>query len=230
MRPDPGRAREIYRSLAEPYDRSVGAAQGVRREAIARLGLRRGDVVLDVACGTGLSFPLLEEGVGPEGRIIGIDLSPEMLAKARERIDNAGWQNVMLIESAVEEAAIPVAADAAFFHFTHDVMRSPAAIETVFRHLKPGGRVVSAGGKRAAWWALPVNIVMFFISRRYITTFEGFARPWSLLKQYVPNLRVTPALFGAAYIAQGTFQPGVTSTGSGSRKTNETGTGDEITQ
>jgi hypothetical protein len=44
---------------------------------------------------------------------------------------------------------------------------------------------------------------MWRISRRYITTFEGFDRPWSHLERYVPNLRVKPVLFGAGYIAWG---------------------------
>ena len=115
----------------------------------------------------------------------------------------AGWQNVTLMEAPIEDAVIPVAADAVFFHFTHDVMRNPAALENVFRHAKPGARVVSAGRKRAPWWNVPVNVVMWRISRRYITTYEGFARPWSHLKQYVPDLRVKPVLFGAGYIASG---------------------------
>ena len=70
-------------------------------------------------------------------------------------------------------------------------------------HAKPGARVVSAGSKRAPWWNVPVNVVMWRISRRYITTFEGFARPWSHLKRYLPDLRVKPVLFGAGYIAWG---------------------------
>jgi hypothetical protein len=119
-------------------------------------------------------------------------------------VAKAGWQNVTLIEAPVEEAAIPVLADAVFFHFTHDVMRNTAALENVFRHAKPGARIVSAGSKRAPWWNVPVNVVMWRISRLYVTTFEGFARPWSHLKQYVPDLRIKPVLFGAGYIAWGT--------------------------
>jgi demethylmenaquinone methyltransferase/2-methoxy-6-polyprenyl-1,4-benzoquinol methylase len=206
-RPAPNRelAREKYRRLAGGYDRlgRIRLAEAVRREAVGRLELKAGDVALDVACGTGLSFPLLEERIGPEGRLIGVDLSPEMLARAHEKVDQAGWQNVTLIEAAVEDAAVPEQVDAIFFHFTHDVMRNRAALENVFRHAKPGARVVSAGGKRAPWWAVPVNLVMWRISRRYITTFEGFTRPWSHLKQYVPDLRVKPVLFGAGYIAWG---------------------------
>ena len=56
------------------------------RCAIARCGTspsQPGDAVLDVACGTGLSFPLLEEAIGPAGRLVGVELSPEMAAIAR---------------------------------------------------------------------------------------------------------------------------------------------------
>lgn len=178
-------------------------AESVRREAVDLLDLKRGDVVIDVACGTGLSFPLLEDRIGAEGKLIGIDLSPDMLEQARKRIEQEGWQNVSLIEAAVEDAAIPVPADAVFFHFTHDVMRDPAALDNIFRYAKPGARVASAGGKRAPWWNVPVNLVMWRISRRYITTFEGFACPWSHLERYLANLRVKPVLFGAGYIAWG---------------------------
>ncbi len=203
--PNKERAREMYRRHAGGYD-SLGRirlADSVRRQAVDLVALKPGDVVIDVACGTGLSFPLIEEHIGPEGRLVGVDLSAEMLAKAREKVTAAGWQNVSLIEAAADEADIPVQADAVFFHFTHDVMRSPAALENVFRHAKPGARVVSAGGKRAPWWSLPANLAMWRISRRYITTFEGWDRPWSHLERFVPDLRVMPVLFGAGYIAWG---------------------------
>jgi len=203
--PNKERARKMYRRHAGGYDRlgRIRLAESVRRQAVDLLALKPGDVVIDVACGTGLSFPLIEERIGPEGRLIGVDLSAEMLAKARERVAAAGWQNVTLIEAAADEAAIPAQADAVFFHFTHDVMRTPAALENVFRHAKPSARVVSAGGKRAPWWALPVNLLMRRYYRRYITTFEGFDQPWSHLERFVPDLRVRPVLFGAGYIAWG---------------------------
>lgn len=203
--PNRERARAMYRRHAGTYDRlgRIRLAESVRRQAVDLLALKPGDVVLDVACGTGLSFPLIEERIRPEGRLIGVDLSADMLAKARERVAEAAWQNVTLIEAPVDEAAIPVQVDAVFFHFTHDVMRSRAALENVFRQAKPGARVVSAGGKWAPWWRAPVNLVMWRISRRYITTFEGFGRPWSHLERFVPNLRIKPVLFGAGFIAWG---------------------------
>ncbi len=206
MGPNKDLAVEKYRGLADRYDGLVKAAEGVRRDALALLKLEPSDVVVDVGCGTGLSFPLIEKRIGSDGQIVGIDLSPEMLARARDRVNDAGWGNVTLTQSAIEDAAIPVEADAVFFNFTHDIMRSVAALENFFQHVKPGGRAVTAGGKWAPWWAFPVNIYMRRVARQYVTTFEGYDKPWSLLAPYVPDLQVKPALFGAAYIAWGTVR------------------------
>jgi demethylmenaquinone methyltransferase/2-methoxy-6-polyprenyl-1,4-benzoquinol methylase len=211
--PNSSAAKAKYRGLASRYNRLVERTENLRRQAVDLLQLRPGDVVFDVACGTGLSFPLIEEGIGPEGTLVGVDLSPEMLAKARERVAEAGWQNVRLIETAIEGAEIPVEADAVFFHFTHDVMRSPAALDAVFRHARPGARVVTAGGKWAPWWALPVNAYMWRVARQYVTTFEGYDRPWSLLAGYLNGIEVRPALAGAAYVAWGVAKPAASMAG-----------------
>lgn len=68
-----------------------------RVDAIDRLGLRPGDRVLDLACGTGLNLPLLRERVGETGQVTGLDASASMLARATARVDAAGWRNVHLV-------------------------------------------------------------------------------------------------------------------------------------
>lgn len=78
----------------------------IRLRTIDRLQLHPGDIVLDVACGTGLSFAPLRERIGPAGRLIGIEVSSEMIALARGRCQQQDWRNVTLIESAIEDASI----------------------------------------------------------------------------------------------------------------------------
>jgi ubiquinone/menaquinone biosynthesis C-methylase UbiE len=197
-------AREKYRKGARRYDLIASIGRGARNRAVEALELRPGQSVIDVACGTGLAFPQLEGRIGPSGRIIGVDVSPEMLAQAKARIARNGWRNVRLVEAPVGQASIEDGADAALFSGTHDVMRSRPSLENVLRHLRAGGRVGVTGVKWAPWWAFPVNAAVWLISFRYITTFEGCARPWSHLEEMVPNLQVRPLMLGGAYLAWGT--------------------------
>jgi ubiquinone/menaquinone biosynthesis C-methylase UbiE len=207
MPPDRRLAVEQYRAYAKDYDRAQTRNPEVERQrarVIDLLRLQPGETVLDVACGTGLNFALLDDAVGAEGRIVGIDLSPEMLAHARERVAAQGWPNVTLIESAIEDAAIPFEFDAALFCLTHDVLQSPEALANVFRHAKPGARVASLGFKSLPWWALPWSFVVRRYTRNSMTTRENFDRPWRNLERYVPDLQVETAFMGALYIAWGT--------------------------
>jgi len=183
-------ALELYRRMAPIYDRGGTGFDPLRRRAIDLLQLGRGEVVIDVGCGTGLSLPILWEAVGPEGQVIAIDQSPEMLARAGRKVQTNGWLNVRLIEAPVEEADIPVQADAALFALSHDIIRTPKALENVVRHLRPGGRVAVVGVKWAPWWALPIRIYQWHGCRGGMTTYEGLGRPWSHLKRLVPSLRV----------------------------------------
>ncbi len=208
MPPNRELALELYRQMAPRYDR--GGAKwpfdGLRRRAVDNLALEQGDVVIDAGCGTGLSFELLEGGIGPEGRIIAIDQSPEMLALARKRADASGWRNVTIIDAPVEEAVIEGMADAALFALSHDIMRSPRAIENVVTHVKPGGRVSVVGMTWNPWWALPFNIIHAWKLRRGATTYEGLGKPWTHLQKIIPQLevrRVFRAHQGGYYFAWG---------------------------
>src|SRR5579862_9251221 len=102
---DPARERliEPYRKKAKHYDitsrlyPAPGYPQRSQRlRAVQALGLRAGDSVVDIACGTGLNFRLIEEMIGPDGRITGVDLTDAMLAQAQERVAANGWSNISL--------------------------------------------------------------------------------------------------------------------------------------
>jgi trans-aconitate methyltransferase len=134
--------------------------------------------VLDVGCGTGLCFPRLQSKIGADGHIIGIDESPDMLDVARGHIADSGWENVTLITAPVDEAEIPVVADAALFSAVHDILQSQPALDNVLAHLRPGAWVAAAGGKWARAGMLSLDPITYAIHQPYVRSFAGFDRPW----------------------------------------------------
>lgn len=197
-------ALDQYRRRAPVYDTELALFAPIRRKAVARLALRAGETVIDVGCGTGLSLPLLRAAVGPHGRVIGVEQSPEMLARARECVQRHRWRNVSLIEASVEDAALACdAADAALFHFTHDILRSPAAVANVMAALRPNARVVACGLKWSAPWAWPVNLFVFGAALHSVSSLAGLARPWSLLASHLEGFEVDSTASGAVFVARG---------------------------
>ena len=201
--PDRAAALAQYRSRASFYDLELALFEPVRQEALSLLALRRGDTVLDVGCGTGLSFARLQQDIGPTGRIVGVEQCPEMLQLAQRRVEQQGWTNVTLLCAPVETAAIPVKADAALFHFTHDILRSPEAVAHVVAHLKPAAHVVAAGIQWAGPWAWPVNWFVLPAALRSTTSLEGLDKPWDKLAGLFGSLDVQTRCMGAVYIASG---------------------------
>ena len=197
-------ALEQYRRRAETYDIELALFEPLRHTAIARLALRRGDTVLDVGCGTGLSLALLREAVGSRGHVVGIEQCPEMLTHARECVQRHHWRNVTLVEASVEDAAITRTADAALFHFTHDILREPRAIASVARALRPGASVVACGLQWASLWVWPVNLFVLGAALRSVSSLDGLDRPWSLLAGALDGLSVESQLAGAVFLAHGT--------------------------
>jgi SAM-dependent methyltransferase len=136
-----------YRREATRYDRPIRLTARSQRAAIERLELRPGETVLDIACGTGINLSALARRVGANGRVIGVDLSPDMLAIARARATGTGLANVTLVQSAIEDAELPGPTPPSS-PLTHDVLQSPVALDNVIGRLHGGDRVATFGRKR----------------------------------------------------------------------------------
>lgn len=203
------RALAQYRQRAALYDLELACFEPLRVRAIDRLGLQPGDTVLDIGCGTGLSLAALQAAVGPQGRVVGVEPCPEMLAQAQARVAAQGWGNVTLVAAPAAAAALPDQADAALFHFTHDVLRQPATLAHVLAHLRPGAPVVATGLKWAdGWanaWAWPVNWWVGQAAGYSVTALEGLDAPWSHLAERLDGLQVERLWLDAVFIAAGTL-------------------------
>ena len=110
---------ETYRKSAKHYDITSrlypvpGYPQRAQRlRAAQALRLRPGDTVVEIACGTGLNFSLIEQAIGPEGRLVGVDLTDAMLAQAQHRIETNGWSNVSLVQADAADFDYPTEVDA----------------------------------------------------------------------------------------------------------------------
>lgn len=194
---------ETYRSQAGRYDQRTSAFHHWRELLVDKLSVRRGDTVLDVGCGTGLCLPLLRRKVGASGTIVGIDESEQMLEVAGQRVAEHGWDNVRLLAAPVAQAPIDGTADAALFCAVHDVLQSPAALAHIFDHLRPGAPVAAAGGKWPSPWLWPLPVWVAYLHAPFVNDFTGFDRPWRLLAEFVPNLRIHQLAFTTGYLALG---------------------------
>ena len=192
-----------YRAKAATYDASAEFTMPLRRRTVALLGLQTGQTVLDVGAGTGLSYPLLRDGVGQSGRVLAFEQSPDMFALAFQRVQRAGWDNIWQVNEAAETVRLPQPADAALFNYTHDICRTPAAVDNLMRQLKPGARVALAGVKFFPWWTGPLNLLAWLKNRPYNARAADLWRPWSLVAAHCDNFSWTSTQFGMGYIASG---------------------------
>ena len=195
------RSVEHYRGLAPRYDHFTRRINRIRMRAIEALRLAPGETVLDAGCGTGWCLPPLATRVGISGRVIGFDPSPEMLEIARSRA--VGETRVDLLLATGEQARLPAPADAMLFSYTHDLIRSPRALANLLAQARPGARVAATSTKLYARWLFPANWYLRFTHRGYITNFEGFEAPWSLLAERLDDFRVDTAGWTQHYVATG---------------------------
>jgi ubiquinone/menaquinone biosynthesis C-methylase UbiE len=117
-----------------------------RARIVDRLGLTSSSRVLDVACGTGLGFPLLQAALGEGGQIVGIDNSEKTLDHARRVVKRRRWRNVELVVADAAMYRPQGSFDAALCTFAIDIVpRWPEVIGMMIDAVRPGGRVAFIG-------------------------------------------------------------------------------------
>src|ERR1700760_1737678 len=87
-----------------PAEANMGLSCG---NPTATAHLRTGEVVVDLGCGGGLDVFLAAKKVGPEGKAIGIDMTPAMIERARANAASGGYQNVEFHESTIDAIPLP---------------------------------------------------------------------------------------------------------------------------
>jgi ubiquinone/menaquinone biosynthesis C-methylase UbiE len=211
---------EVYRKKAKHYDATSrlypapGYPQrGQRLRAVQALGLRPGDTVIDIACGTGLNFPLIEEAIGPDGRIVGVDLTDAMLAQAQDRIERNGWSNVSLVQADAADFDFPAEVDAILS--TYALSQVPECADVIAH----GSAALSRAGR---WVVLDLKVPantprwMAQLASAVVRPFASIdewvmRRPWELIRvamqEQLTDLSWDELFFGTAFLAAGSRAP-----------------------
>ena len=207
---------ETYRKKAKHYDvmsrlyPAPGYPQGgQRRRAVQALGLRPGASVVDIACGTGLNFPLIQEAIGADGRIVGVDLTDAMLARAEARVEAQGWTNVTLVQADAAAFEFPSEVDAILS--TYALSQVPECAEVIAN----GAAALSDGGR---WAVLDLKVpddtprllaqLGTAVVRPFASIDEWFMRrPWEAIRaamqEELAGFSWTELCFGTAFLAAG---------------------------
>jgi arsenite methyltransferase len=195
-----------YHLRAAQYDATCGPTQPIRQRTIELLQLKPGDTVLDVGCGTGLSFGPLLERVGPTGRVLAFEQSPPMYAQALARVQAQGWHNVDLAHDNAEHYRLPAAVQAVLMHYVHDISRTDDAIDNLFTQLPHGTRIGMAGMKYFSGVRRALNWLAYLKNRPYNVLAADMRQPWDKVQAYAPGLAVQPTQWGMGFIAHGELQ------------------------
>jgi demethylmenaquinone methyltransferase/2-methoxy-6-polyprenyl-1,4-benzoquinol methylase len=214
--PTQERLIETYRKKAKHFDLVSrlypvpGYPQRAQcRQAVEALRLRPGGTVVDVACGTGQNFPLIERAIGPDGRIVGVDLTDAMLAQAQRRVERNGWNNVSLVQADAADYAFPAEVDAILS--TYALSHLPECGDVIAH----GAEALTRGGR---WVVLDLKApdnpprllaeIGTALGRRLGSTDEWLARrPWegvrAAMQDTLDDVYWSELCFGTAFLAAG---------------------------
>ncbi|MFB6132191.1 MAG: class I SAM-dependent methyltransferase [Halanaeroarchaeum sp.] len=163
--------RTLYDRWAAVYDWNpvLALVRPARRRAVDAMDVARGDTVVDMGTGTGANLPLLRDAVGKTGRVVGIDASNGMIAKARTRIEEHGWDNVSVLEGDIRDPPVDGPVDGICSAFVAVMYEDPRTLLEPWADLVDDGAMAHIySGPRRRGYAPAVNGVL----RGYLWLFD----------------------------------------------------------
>lgn len=208
---DPATVKRIYSGVtAKHYDLPMSHLFGkYKRLAVEESSIKQGDTVLVFCCGTGLDFASVQRRIGSEGKIVGVDFSPQMLEVARRRARRKKWENVELVEADVTQFGDTAGRKFDVGVCTLGVSIIPdyqAAYRNLVSHVKPGGGIVIGDMQLASGGFARLNPVTVLMARRYGGTYEGHRNSvelYSLILQDLVDVRKREFFFRSYFYCVG---------------------------
>lgn len=201
--------RTYYSLFSKLYDYGFGIGSlwlmgKLQKESVATLGLRRGDSVYDLGCGSGLLLKHLVAAVGEEGKVIGVDFSDGMLDKARAIVARHGWKNVELICADLTAYQPRQQADAAIFCLTLSLIpEAEKVVANTVPFVKPGKPIVITDSWRLhrKWYHRLTNAFQRFKAPIVCSIYTN--RLGEIIPAYLKNVTFKEKFFGIYSIAKG---------------------------
>lgn len=203
---------QLYQKRAKYYDVSANLyyligfrEQAYRRMAVEKLHLQKGATVVEIGCGTGLNFPLIQRYIGQEGKIIGIDLTDKMLAQARKRVQAHVWTNVELVQTDAATYTFPENVNGIISTFAITLMPEyESIIKNGSEALAPGGHLVILDLKKPDKWPMWLVRLGVWITKPFGVTLDLSDRhPWEAVNKYLASTFFIEFFGGYAYISAG---------------------------
>jgi ubiquinone/menaquinone biosynthesis C-methylase UbiE len=218
---NPENVLKRYTNVAPRYDRIVNLSarltfyplERYRQQAVQALGLREGDTVLEVGCGTGINFRYIQERIGASGQLVALDYTPAMLEEAEKKANENGWRNVEFVQgdAAAVERLVAGPVDAALSTACLCIVPGwQEAIAGVASLLRPGGRLAVLDFLSMTPRG-PLRLLSPLVD--WWTRHYGFAdpdvdfreeRPWKeAMGRYLTNVVYREMYFGTMFLCYG---------------------------
>jgi ubiquinone/menaquinone biosynthesis C-methylase UbiE len=210
--PDKKEIFQLYRRRAKHYDLTANLYYllgfrefSYRKRAVQNLNLHQGDTVVELGCGTGLNFRFIQAKIGPEGRIIGVDLTDYMLDKARQRTQRQGWKNVEFVQSDAASFRVPDKVNGILSTFAITLEPEYDLV------IRDGSMALAAGGRfvvldikmpdHAPMWLIKLGVL---VMKPFGVSFELATRhPWESIDRHLRRVCFLELFWGFAYISVG---------------------------
>jgi demethylmenaquinone methyltransferase/2-methoxy-6-polyprenyl-1,4-benzoquinol methylase len=209
----------LYRKRAKNYDWTANLYYLIgfrewrqRREAVRSLGLQAGDTVVEIGCGTGLNFGLLQEAVGASGKIIGVDATDAMLAQAERRVQHHNWANVNLVLSDAHSFGFPEGTAGVLSTYALSIIPNlQDVLERGAHSLKAGGRLSVLDLQMPARMPSWLTPILLSLVKPFGATMDWvWGKPWETIQgqmvELFSHVETKKYYAGIAYLITGTTE------------------------